>query len=145
MKLYKYKYSFLIIEILLGLFLLVIFTSTAIITPKYLTLPMIDKAISLELNHLADKYYFDFLNNLSTASLPLKKEKNSFLNTSSNDIKIFSSYTYKVSCQTIVILKEIKHINERKIYLYDYILEFTYKINNSNIEKKNLYSFVCKS
>ena len=145
MKLYKYKYSFLIIEILLGLFLLVIFTSTAIITPKYLTLPMIDKAISLELNHLSDKYYFDFLNNLSTASLPLKKEKNSFLNTSSNDIKIFSSYTYKVSCQTIVILKEIKHINERKIYLYDYILEFTYKINNSNIEKKNLYSFVCKS
>jgi len=145
MKSYKYKYSFLIIEILLGLFLIVIFVSTARITPRYLLSPLIQKGIFIECHHHADRKYLNLLLQLQELSLPTTKGKKVSFPTEEVGVKIFSSTQKQIQVSTDVELIEIKHNEEIKFYLYDYTVEFSYKLNNKSIEKKILYSFIVKS
>jgi hypothetical protein len=141
----KKKHSFLIIEILLGFFLLAIFTSIFISIPKITINPLIDKAIKNHFYHLSDKDFFLILKNIQIDKLPTKK--GTHYTSEEEKINLIVSNFFKGQCKKkfTITLKEIKTTPEGdKIFLYECIVSIATVNGNPPISAEIPYGFIIK-
>lgn len=141
----KKKHSFLIIEILLGFFLLAIFISIFISIPKITINPLIDKAINIHFYHLSDKEFFLILKNMQREKLPTKK--GSQYTSLEEKILIEIPNFFKGECvkKFSITLKELKINSEKeKIFLYECLLTLSTKTNNKTVATEIPYAFIRK-
>jgi hypothetical protein len=142
---YKYKRSFLIIEILLGFFLLAIFLSILQSAPKKAIEPIIEKLLSIELSHRADLQYVHRIKTLSLQDLPKKKGEIFSLENGSETIRI-PFFVEAVTAQDFEIrLEEIKTEDTKKTFFYSFIIHSNIKLKHKNIEKTFRYPIIYKS
>ncbi len=140
---YKIKRSFLIIEVLLGFFLLGIFIAIFQNIPKQTFSPLIEKALEIKFHHLGDEAFYQFLKSAQKESLPKQKEQILQLDLDPVEIKI--PFLFKGTCKKSlsITLKEIKlGQNKENTLLYSCNFEFSVKIGQHHLMKLINYNFI---
>jgi len=139
----KNKRSFILIEILLGIFILGIFLTGLITTPKAAEIQAIDSLFAIKGAHLLDITWNKLSSKLETTPLPQKKEGTLKLPLDSISLQIAPKLILQCSQQADCTLIEIKLDEKKPLYLlYECRLSIKTTFGKKPLEIELPYRFI---